>query len=375
MSEEQKKDSTDVVWVVVILMGAVYAIAHFYGDLIKTAYLTLKLYELKLIALVYASDDTLWLINKIETKNISSWTWKELTTVGSFVGRIINVLFMGVGAYFIYKVWKKNPYKKLTRKLDMFSLMMSERRVWPFLIPISHTNLLTESLDSGKYSMGMKPIEFVDKYKLLDKPRDLTSLNKMKAEKLFSSQIGKLWDGVDNLNPHCQALFGIFAAQAMGEKMTDEKGQVMKDAKGDDVKTIDFALQVVKDLATSTEGGKKPDFKIALPLINKYKNDPRVLKIMNKHAYNYTALASLYEAACKNGVLPPNYFLWLRVVNRPLYYFINCVGRRVSWVEVAGIFSHWKAEKVCRHPIEKPYVVKAREALEKALLEVKLVDE
>lgn len=370
MSEEKKSDSSDIVWVVVILMAVVYAISYFYGNNIKTFYLTIKLYELKLIGLFYHSDDILWLIDKIETKQISSWSWKELGTVGKYVGNIFNWLFIAIGALLIYKVWKKNPYKKLTRKLDMFSLMMSERHVWPFLTPISHINLLTESLDSGPYSMAMKPLEFVNKFKLLEKPRDLNSLNKMKAEKLFSSQIGKLWDGVDNLNPHCQALFGIFAAQAMGEKLPE-----VKDEKGEPVKGIDYALQVVKGLASSTEGGKKPDYKLASLLVEKYKNDPRVLKIMNKHAYNYTALASLYEAACKNGVLPPNYFLWLRVVNRPLYYFLNCVGRRVSWVEVAGIYSHWKAEKVCRHPIEKPYVIKAREGLESALLEVKLVEE
>ena len=156
--------------------------------------------------------------------------------------------------------------------------------------------------------------------------------------------------------------------EANGNDYKDEK-------KENPVQTIEYALEIVKQLADSTTGGRKPNYKLADGLVNLYKNDERVLKIMNKHAYNYTALASLYEAACKNGVLPPNYFLWLRVINRNLYYFLNCVGRRVSWVEVGGIYSHWKAEKVSRHRIEKPFVVKAREGLEKALEEVKLVDE
>lgn len=367
MSEEKKDDGMDIVWVFVLAVGLVWAIGHFYGDVIKSVYLTLKLYELKFASLIYASDDMKFLIDKIESKPIESWKWAEIKTVGDFVGFFVNILLIPIGAFFIHKVWVKNPYKKLTRKLDMAGLMNSESKLWPFLTPISHLNLLHESLDTGTYAMGMKPIEFVERYKLLEKPRDLTSLNKMKAEKLFSSQIGKLWDGVDNLNPHCRALFGVLAAQAMGDiigKTPDNKP----------IKSIDVSLDVVKKLAESTKGGKKPDYKLAEELVLRYKDDERVLAIMKRHAYNYTALATLYEEACKNGVLPPNYFLWLRVVNRPFYYFLNCRGRRVSWVECAGIYSHWKAEKVSRHPIEKPYVVKACEGLEKALEEIKLVD-
>ena len=367
MAEENKNDSSEIVWLIVILFGIVYAIGYFFGDNIKAIYLTLKLYELKLAGIVYMSEDMKYLQNLIETKEISSWKWADLLTVGSFVGNLINWIIIATGAWFIYKIYKKSSYKKLTRNLDMFGLMKSEKNVWPFLTPISHKNLLEEPLDSGPYAMAMKPIEFVNKYKLLERPRDLSSLNKMKAEKLFSSQLGKLWDKVDNMNPHCKALFGIFAAQATGEVWKDQK-----DAEGKPIKSLEAARNTLAKLASSTENGKAPDYSIAYPLAERYKNDERVLAIMNKHAYIYTALATLYLEACKNGVLPPNNILWLRTINRPLYYFLNCAGRRVAFVEVAGIFGHWKAEQVSKHPIEKPFVIKAREGLEKALQEIKL---
>ncbi len=370
MADENKGDSNDIIWLIVGLFVGIYGAAYFFGDNIKTFYLTIKLYELKLIGLIYATEDMKHIMNVIETKDISSWKWGELLTVGSYVGRIINGFILAISAWYVYKIYKKNPYKKLTRSLDMMGLMNSEKHIWPFLTPISHKNLLNEPIDSGPYAMAMKPIEFVDKFKLLDKPKDLSSLNKMKAEKLFSSQLGKLWDTVDNLNPYCQALFGVFAAQAAGETWKD-----VLDKEGKPTKSLDAARDVLYKLAASADNGKKPDFKLAKHLVDRYKNDERSLKIMNRHAYVYTALATLYIEACKNGVLPPNNLLWLKTINRPFYFFLNCVGRRVAWVEVAGIFGHWKAEKVSNHPIEKPFVVKAREGLEKALQEIKLADE
>lgn len=374
MSEEKRDTSTDFIWLIVIFFSLAYGIVYFFADQIKFIYLLFKLYELKLVALLASVIGGVTAVNtaiaSIEQRPVASWSWGEIAQVGSFVGLIINWAFLSWFGWIIYRIWKKNPYKKLTRKLDMFGLMKSEKKVWPFLTPIGHLNLLNEDMRSGPYAMALQPIEFVTKYKLLDRPKELTSLNKMKTEKLFSSQLGKLWDGVDNLNSYTQALFAIFAAQAMAEEWPE-----VKDAKGKPVKSIDEARNVLKKIASSTDGGKRPDFSLANHLVERYKKDARVLAIMNKHAYIYTALGSLYQAACKKGVLPPNNIYWLKPINRQMYYFLNCVGRRVPFVEVAGIFGHWKAEKVCRHPIEKPFVTNSRKGLEMALQEIKLAAE
>lgn len=369
MSDEKKGDDNDFIIIISLAFLSVLAVGYFLGDYIKFAYLTFKLYEIKIAGLIYMSSDMQYAIDLIENKHVPSWKWSELIVVGKMAGYLVNWVFAGIFIYFIYKIYKLNPYNKLTRSLDMLSLMESEKKLWPYLIPIMHLNLLKEKLDSGKYAMAMKPLEFVNKFKLLDRPKDLTSLNKMKTEKLLSSQLGKLFDNVDNLNSHCRALFGIFAAQAMGESWADELG-----SDGKPKKSIEEAREVVKKLAESTAGGKKPNYKYADKLVERYKNDERVLKIIQKNAYVYTALGSLYQEACKKGVLPPNNLLWLKFINRPLFYFLNCVGRKLPYIEVAGIFGHWKAENVCKHPIEKPFVIKAREGIEKALQEVKLVD-
>lgn len=363
MSEEKKDDGYDIIIIICLIVGAIFAVNYFFGDFIKMVYLTIKMYQLKLVGLIYLSEDMKYILNVIETKDISTWKWSEIFTVGSYTGNFINWIFVGVLGYIIYRMYSKNPYKKLTRNMDMFALMDSEKKLWPYLIPIMHVNLLEEKLDEGPYSMALKPIEFINKYTLLEKPNDLNSLNKLKTEKLLASQLGKLFDRVDKLDKVSKALFGIFASQAMGEKWENGKS------------SIEEAREVVKKLAESCAGGKQPNYKLADELVQRYKNDERVLKIMNKNAYVYTALGTLYKEACTKGVLPPNNLLWLKFVNRKLFYFLNCVGRRVCYIEVAGIFGHWKAEQVYKRPIERPYVINAREGIEKALQEIKLVDE
>ena len=83
-------------------------------------------------------------------------------------------------------------------------------------------------------------------------------------------------------------------------------------------------------------------------------------------------MSQMLEYARGTGVFPPSYFIWLKPRDRTLWYALNCVGRQVAFVEVAGIFGHWKAEQIAAHKIDTPYVAKAVDGLERALSEVKL---
>lgn len=114
-----------------------------------------------------------------------------------------------------------------------------------------------------------------------------------------------------------------------------------------------------------------PDYKFVNELLKKYADNPKVKEITSKHAYVYTVMASLLESARSFGVLASAQFIWLRPTNRLMWYTLNGVGRRVAFCEVAGIYAHWISEKVAEHAIERPYVIKAVDGLERALYDVK----
>lgn len=76
---------------------------------------------------------------------------------------------------------------------------------------------------------------------------------------------------------------------------------------------------------------------VARPVIEKYKNTELVQEVTAKHAYTLTVIASLLEKARLDGVVPASEFLWLKPVDRRLWYMLNCVGRQTPYAEVAGL--------------------------------------
>jgi 2-dehydro-3-deoxygluconokinase len=62
-----------------------------------------------------------------------------------------------------------------------------------------HVDLMKEPFDKGPYAMALRPYDFAVKYKLLLDETNVNSLDKIRAEKLFQSQLGKLWTSFDKL--------------------------------------------------------------------------------------------------------------------------------------------------------------------------------
>ncbi len=351
---EQKKDSADnFLWVTGALVLVIIGIGWMWGDQIKYYYLTLKLKEMKIISIFYASDNLIEAMKTIEDTKVTKWSWKEVLQLGK-MSWAFNIPIVAFLSWWAYKVLSKNPSSKFKRILSMQTLKESEQRLWPYIAPMVNVNLMKESFDKGPYAMAVKPYDFAIKYHLLQEEKNVDSLDRKKAEKLFISQLGKPFSGFSRLRRHEQALLAIFAATGLGDK--------------------DGAMKAINEIAVSAAKvgiNKMPDLSSAKPLF-KYMEDPKVIEVMKKHAYVYTFMAQMLEFARGTGVFPPSYFIWLKPRDRTLWYTLNCVGRQVAFVEVAGIFGHWRAEQIANHKLDSPYVIKAVDGLERALSEVKV---
>lgn len=86
-------------------------------------------------------------------------------------------------------------------------------------------------------------------------------------------------------------------------------------------------------------------------------------EVMGNHAFTYTGLMSLLEAAREGRTLAPSSLRWLKGRNRTLWYALNCVGKKVAFVESAGTFAHWLLECEAKIPIPHSEVTEAIEAL------------
>ena len=63
-------------------------------------------------------------------------------------------------------------------------------------------------------------------------------------------------------------------------------------------------------------------------------------------------------------------FLWLKPLDRKLWYFLNTVGRQTPVPEVAGVFAHWVAEIRIKRPLQVPVVDQAVKGLEIAIEDI-----
>ena len=85
------------------------------------------------------------------------------------------------------------------------------------------------------------------------------------------------------------------------------------------------------------------------------------------HAFELTWFMGLLSLARKKGVLACSQFLWLRPIDRPLWYALNQCGGRVAWSEAAAAWSHYQAEVQEQNSLSEPHIYKAVTSLEEDL--------
>lgn len=90
-------------------------------------------------------------------------------------------------------------------------------------------------------------------------------------------------------------------------------------------------------------------------------------KLENKsliHGWKNTALVTiLRRARLEGGVLPTANFLWLKLIDRTLWYTLNNAGNAVSSIESAGVHAHFRAEIQSNIPLLRKNVFQASRSL------------
>lgn len=364
MPEQQQKegDSLDFLWVIGSIIVAIYATWYFGKNQIISTVSYVRLYELKAVKVIFdtlyiksvsadLSSLIIFIQKNIGTDKISMEVFSQINHgVSNFIKYPLTIITCLLGA----SVYFGSATHKLRNTFDMFSLRNSEQNDWPQIKPILKYNLTKEKLDEGLWAMPMSPMHWCEKNNLLDieekNGKYNVKLRRGAAFKVLSLQLGAKWRGAQYLPPHLKALFAIFAAK-MNE---DRKG----------------AEKLLDQIAASSSGDKF-NFVGVDEVVNKYISTKKVARIISLHGYVTTVLASMLdEARSVGGVLASAEFLWLKPIDRRMWYMLNGVGRSTSFSEISGAFAHWLAEKKIGLPLHMPMVEEAINGLELALSEI-----
>lgn len=356
----QPDNSAAIIWITAAIFVALGVIWWSFKKQLITFYFYIKVWEIDLLSLfTHRLDDVRTIIL---TTDPNSFDFNDVTKVGDLVGSYLRYPFVAVLVGLAVLIYFTNSTRVFKRIYNMRALVQLEKDNWPQITPVAHLDLIKSSIDKGPWAMALTPMQFCKRYHLLEEYRKApqegmmrkewnkveVALKRGQANKIFAIQLGPLWPGLNRVPPHIRALFGAFAARI-----------------NNDTKTA-FDLYNHINRSTST----KLDFTGANELCRKHENTKLVQKVLNNHAYLLTVMASMLEMSRLDGVQAVADFLWLKPVDRRLWYMLNTVGRQTPFCEVAGPFAHWVAEKEIGRKLVVPMIEEATNALELALKEI-----
>ncbi len=300
-------------------------------------------------------------VQQINTDVLSLDLAESLSTIaGSYLRYPMALYLLGL----CIVVFKTNVHMRLKKKFNMRTLARQESINWPQIKIVTQTNLVEEDLETGPWAMAMTPLQFAKKNKLVSiiamdagekrfakikAPEYTLRLHRARSERAFSAQLGRPLQSLKAMPLHRQALFAALAGRACRDTIV--------------------AGDLVTQFANSAAEGTL-DYHGVDDLCAQYYQNSKIQALFKAHAYEFTFFISLLLLAREDGVVASADFLWVKPLDRRLWYVINNVGRQTPAVEVGGIFNHWYYEIGMKRALSTPKVEEAVEALSLALSEV-----
>lgn len=345
-------------WIIIGFFALAVGIWYFAHEQLASAVLHVRLWEAQLIS--FFTDGVNPQIAKIQNLPPALATFGQLANISTAVGNYMRypiAVILGIAAVLVYL---SNPNMRYKKTYNMQMLIKTEMANWPQITPVSEVDLIKIDLDEGPWAMALSPMQFAKKHNLLklerviptdgfaNQSKIVATLRRDDAQRAFALQLGRYWQGIDALNIQTKALFAVFAARGNRDKQG----------------AADLLLQI----AASTKSGKL-DFSGVEELLNKHRNAKMVLKVTESHAFVLTTMASMLILARTDGVQAAADFLWLKPIDRSLWFMLNSIGRQTPFSEVGGPYAHWLAERKLGRKLIVPMIEEAVNALELALQE------
>jgi intracellular multiplication protein IcmP len=359
-------------WLLAIIAGAILAVWFFARQWYITPIYYFRYYELVLCSyaleawdkiaafmphwmhLPYGNPAKLEMLKKYAlTADPKHVTYTGFSTLNGVVGKwmswVMSPILIIVAAILYFFL----SNRKFTKSYSMKSLRDAECVNWPEITPILSLDLVKEDIEVGPWAMAKTPLDFCKEHEMISpitvNQRQVWKLDKGTAHQILTMQVGPVWTGAQDLPIYMQALAIIFIARAERER--------------------DVANKFLAQISQSAAGGKLDFAGVKELMDSKYFSSRIIRWLEQRHAYVYTMMASLLEIARSDGVLASSEFLWLKPVDRRLWYVLNTIGRQTSVVEVAGAHAHWLTERKIGRALRTPMVTEAVKALESSMLD------
>ncbi len=345
----------DIIYIVIGILCVILALLYFFHDQILSVLLWLKYYELKLISILMPNTHFRGLENWAHMTSVQRVTYGQLGLLSDEIGNVIKVpcavisVVLGLILYFFH------PQRLFTDIETTKTLADKVSEVFPAIKVVEELDLVKTSIDEGHWKMALTPVEFAKHHRLIQRDQSSGELkiNHLRAKMVFSAQLGAKWRGIEALRPYEKAIFAILAA-FVNFKREDAESVLERIA----------ASVKKKNFLTGDH-----DFSGTGVLLKKYATSPTVTEITQNHAYVKTVFTEMLNQARRSGIVANSLYLWLKPLDRTLWYTLNNVGRKAIFTEAGAIHAHWLTEKQVGYAVQDPIIDQAIHGLEIALKE------
>lgn len=382
MNGRDSRDDHLFLWCALLIfvfavLPALY-VAH--ADDVNRPLLALAEAQIQVFAPFFDEAQAAWA--RIAEADPASLSWDTMQKVLRYTGSWIRWPFLlllvlfGVTSIFMGRVGG------LVRRFNMESLLKNNAESFPCLRPVVGRGkylLSPESHDSGLWRIARTPVQFALEHGLLldEQGEPFTPeqalknglpstalpawgharLDEGKAGVVLTAQLGKPFEGYEGLSSCRRALAAAFLAYAGGNK----KGCI--------------ALLDAVSLSYAEENGQAScplleDGNFVGKLKKEWDCRASILseKCLSIHAaYELPWFMALLYRARQKGVLASSQFLWLRPLDRPLWYALNQCGGRAAWAEGFAAWAHYQAEEKAGKALSEPHVQPAVASLRQSL--------
>ena len=233
---------------------------------------------------------------------------------------------------------------------------------WPFALHALRRGHLDLPLDHPTWGMALSSEAFLRHHDLLEATATGWTLREARAEAVFTAQRGSPWREAPL---HARALAGLLALRVLALSAPTAEADRLKRR----------ALELLGTLARAAADHKAGDYLPPAAVFTPIQRETEpvlqseaLAPLLAGHAYTATVLLRLLAEAREGGVLPPALFTWLKGVDRPLWYALNSLGRRMPFVEAAGALAHYRAERAAGFAMPAPRIDAAMDGLWREVL-------
>lgn len=255
---------------------------------------------------------------------------------------------LGIAAY-LYRNMKGGDF---TKAYNLNSLIEYQSTYFEQLAPSAKFQANT---DDEVLAPQLKPFEWLIKHGIEAKGG---AVDEEACAEAFKAQLGPEWTGVESASQHVQAL--VLMAGYHGISTIKNKVSVPHLGK---IQVSERLRQELAGAYTYKQGEERDAEvkRILEPLLKNKKLLAKIEEMTANHAYASTALIALFTWARKtSGVFATSEMMWIKPVDRALFYALNNVGRSGAYhVEGGGPIAHFDAERVARRKLSEPRVEKA----------------